>query len=55
MSGGSSDSDEKALAVKPQRNPSASNYRRFVRVQALVSEVLIPLGDGHPIVEVRVK
>jgi hypothetical protein len=41
--------------VDSKRNPSVSNHRRFVRVQALVAEVLVPLGERHPIVEVRVK
>lgn len=41
--------------VDEKRNPSVSNHRRFVRVQALVGEVLIPLAQHHPIVEVRVK
>jgi hypothetical protein len=38
-----------------KRNPSASNHRRFLRVRALVAQVLVPLSDRHPIVEVRVK
>jgi hypothetical protein len=41
--------------VDSTRNPSVSNHRRFLRVQALVREVLIPLTQRHPIVEVRVK
>jgi hypothetical protein len=41
--------------VDEKRNPSVSNHRRYVRVQALVAEVLVPLGEEHPIVEVRVK
>jgi hypothetical protein len=41
--------------VDDKRNPSVSNYRRFVRVKALVAEVLVPLADKHPIAEVRVK
>jgi hypothetical protein len=41
--------------VDSTRNPSVSNHRRFVRVQALVAQVLIPLAERHPIVEVRVK
>ncbi len=41
--------------VDSTRNPSVSNHRRFLRVQALVADVLIPLSERHPIVEVRVK
>jgi hypothetical protein len=41
--------------VDSTRNPSASNHQRFRRVQAIVHEVLIPLAERHPIVEVRVK
>jgi hypothetical protein len=41
--------------VDSTRNPSVSNHRRFLRVQALVTTVLIPLAERHPIVEVRVK
>jgi hypothetical protein len=41
--------------VDSTRNPSVSNHRRFRRVQELVAEVLIPLGERHPIAEVRVK
>jgi hypothetical protein len=41
--------------VDSTRNPSASNHQRFLRVQAIVREVLIPLAERHPIAEVRVK
>lgn len=41
--------------VDSTRNPSGSNHQRFVRVQAIVREVLVPLAATHPIVEVRVK
>jgi hypothetical protein len=41
--------------VDSTRNPSVSNHRRFERVRALVGEVLVPLGERYPIVEVRVK
>ncbi len=41
--------------VDSTRNPSVSNHRRFLRVQALVAGVLVPLAEGHPIAEVRVK
>jgi hypothetical protein len=41
--------------VDSPRNPSVSNHRRFERVRALVADVLIPLAERYPIVEVRVK
>jgi hypothetical protein len=41
--------------VDSKQNPSGSNHTRYRRVQALVSEVLAPLADKHPIAEVRVK
>jgi hypothetical protein len=41
--------------VDSTRNPSASNHQRFLRVQAIVHEVLVPLVQRHPIAEVRVK
>jgi len=41
--------------VDSTRNPSVSNHRRFLRVQALVAEVLIPLAERFAILEVRVK
>jgi hypothetical protein len=41
--------------VDSKRNPAATNHQRFVRVRAIVEEVLIPLAERHPIVEVRVK
>jgi hypothetical protein len=41
--------------VDSARNPSLSNHRRFERVRALVREVLVPLSERWPIVEVRVK
>jgi hypothetical protein len=41
--------------VDSKRNPSASNHRRLVRVQALVREVVAPLAAQNPVVEVRVK
>jgi hypothetical protein len=41
--------------VDDKRNPAASNHRRYRRVRAIVSQVLVPLGDRFPIAEVRVK
>jgi hypothetical protein len=41
--------------VDEKRNPSVSNHRRFVRVQAMVAAVLVPLSAQHAIVEVRIK
>lgn len=41
--------------VDDKRNPSASNHQRFVRVLAIVDQVLAPLCQRRPIVEVRVK
>jgi hypothetical protein len=41
--------------VDSKRNPAGSNHERFARVRALVDEVLVPLAQQHPIVEVRVK
>jgi hypothetical protein len=41
--------------VDEKRNPSGSNHRRFLRVRALVEEVLLPLVERHPIVEARIK
>jgi hypothetical protein len=38
-----------------KRNPSLSNHRRFLRVRAMMAEILLPLSERHPIVEVRVK
>ena len=38
-----------------KRNPAATNWQRFERVQAIVHDVLVPLAERHPIVEVRVK
>lgn len=35
--------------------PSISNHKRYKRVQELVREVLIPLSERFPIVEIRVK
>jgi hypothetical protein len=41
--------------VDSKRNPAASNHRRYQRVRALVSRVLVPLSRRFPIAEVRVK
>lgn len=41
--------------VDSKRNPSGSNHERYRRVRALVDQVLRPLGEKHPITEVRVK
>lgn len=41
--------------VDSKRNPSASNHERYVRVQSIVRDVLVPLSERFPIVEVRVK
>jgi len=41
--------------VDSKRNPSVSNHQRFLRVRALVADVLVPLAGEHPVVEVRVK
>jgi hypothetical protein len=41
--------------VDSKRNPAGSNHERFARVRALVDQVLVPLAQQHPIVEVRVK
>jgi hypothetical protein len=41
--------------VDSKRNPAASNHRRYQRVRAIVSRVLVPLSERFPIVEVRVK
>jgi hypothetical protein len=41
--------------VDSKRNPAASNHRRYERVRAILSRVLIPLSERFPIVEVRVK
>jgi hypothetical protein len=41
--------------VDQKRNPSVSNHRRLERVKALIAEVLVPLAERYPIVEVRVK
>ena len=38
-----------------KHNPSRSNHLRFAKVRALLEQVLVPLGEGHPIAEVRVK
>lgn len=41
--------------VDSARNPSASNFRRYERVRALIDTVLVPLHARHPVVEVRIK
>jgi hypothetical protein len=41
--------------VDSKRNPSVSNHQRYLRVQALVADVLVPLSERHPVLEVRVK
>jgi xanthine/uracil/vitamin C permease (AzgA family) len=41
--------------VDSTRNPSASNFRRYERVRALIDTVLVPLHAKHPVVEVRIK
>ena len=41
--------------IESKRNPSASNYRRYKRVVALVDQVLVPLSATHPILDVWVK
>lgn len=47
--------DVRIGVVDSTRNPSGSNHARYERVRALVDEVLRPLGERHPIAEVRVK
>lgn len=41
--------------VDSTRNPAASNHRRFERVRALVSSVLVPLHGRFRVATVRVK
>ena len=41
--------------VDSARNPSASNFKRYERVRALIDTVLVPLHARQPIVEVRIK
>jgi hypothetical protein len=41
--------------IDSPRNPSASNFRRYERVRALIDTVLVPLHAKHPVVEVRIK
>ena len=41
--------------IDSTRNPSASNFRRYERVRALIDTVLVPLHAKHPVVEVRIK
>jgi hypothetical protein len=41
--------------VDSKRNPAASNHRRYVRVRALVDQVLVALHARFPIAEVRIK
>ncbi|MFT3770657.1 MAG: hypothetical protein QM820_34970 [Minicystis sp.] len=41
--------------VDSKRNPAATNWQRFARVQAIVRDVLVPLAERYPIAEVRVK
>ncbi len=41
--------------IDSTRNPSASNFRRYERVRALIDTVLVPLHGKHPVVEVRIK
>ncbi|MCA9619409.1 MAG: hypothetical protein KC731_10305 [Myxococcales bacterium] len=36
-------------------NPTRSNYQRYLRVQRIVAEVLVPLHAEHPIQWVRVR
>lgn len=41
--------------IDSPRNPSASNFRRYERVRALIDAVLVPLHAKHPVAEVRIK
>lgn len=41
--------------VDSKRNPARTNFLRYERVRLLVDRVLVPLGERHPIVEVRIK
>jgi hypothetical protein len=41
--------------VDSKRNPALSNHERYKRVRAIVDQVLVPLSERRPIVEVRVK
>ncbi len=41
--------------VDSTRNPSVTNHKRYERVRALVRDVLVPLAERYPVVEVRVK
>lgn len=41
--------------VDSKYNPAASNHARFVRVQRIVDEVLVPLSSARPIVAVRIE
>jgi hypothetical protein len=57
---GEKPADEKVVEVRigvvdTPRNPSVGNHRRFLRVRALVSDVLVPLSARFPIAEIRVK
>ncbi|APR78744.1 Hypothetical protein A7982_04091 [Minicystis rosea] len=47
--------DVRIGVVDSKRNPAATNWQRFERVQAIVREVLVPLAERHPIAEVRVR
>ncbi len=41
--------------VDSKRNPAGTNHQRYERVRAIVDQVLVPLAQRFPIVEVRVK
>jgi hypothetical protein len=41
--------------VDSARNPSASNFKRYERVRALIETVIVPLHARHAVVEVRIK
>jgi hypothetical protein len=41
--------------VDSKRNPAASAYQRFARVQEVVAKVLVPLSERYPIAGVRIK
>ena len=41
--------------LESKGNPSASNFQRYARVQALVERVLVPLSEQYPIIQVRMK
>jgi hypothetical protein len=41
--------------VDAPRNPSVTNHQRYERVRALIRDVLVPMAERYPIVEVRVK